>query len=394
MPDPDRDTKFWTLFLKIHIISNVAFHTISVWLTVYLSFFRYFYLRSLIPSINPSKLGVLLKMSRIGQSIQACTLKYNRTLVSISLIYVLGIIFSLPVYFYSSLKENYFIYNETDNSTSHVFSNGSQIMEKYYSLEPSELNLITHDFIFNLMLYSQIIFEKLIPCLIILFFTLLISKKLLLIKLHKNRLFPRNNIRIKKNSLTMLFQRVLRHKKSNPEMNEEVFDFDSYKPRDSKRRQLIQTANNQSRNSILLMENLDQIIIRKDSNLLDEKIIDHEVLKKKIFNKLKLGKNIHNRTTIMLVIVCFLFLIVELPITLLSLLAMSLDENIYIDIYIPLVEFMDLSVLIYSSINLVLYCSMSSVFRKELVRIFSDVLYRLILVYNLIIRLFQNYDFY
>ena len=118
------------------------------------------------------------------------------------------------------------------------------------------------------------------------------------------------------------------------------------------------------------------------------------VLKKKIFNKLKLGKNIHNRTTIMLVMVCFLFLIVELPITLLSLLAMSLDENIYIDIYIPLVEFMDLSVLIYSSINLVLYCSMSSVFRKELVRIFSGVLYRLILVYNLVVRLFQNYDFY
>ena len=143
------------------------------------------------------------------------------------------------------------------------------------------------------------------------------------------------------------------------------------------------------------MENLDQIIIRKDSNLLDDaKTIDHEVLKKRISNKLRFGKNVHNRTTIMLVIVCFLFLVVELPITLLSLLAMSLDENIYIDIYIPLVEFMDLSRLIYSSINLVIYCSMSSVFRKELVRIFSGVLYRLILIYNLIIRLFQNYDFY
>jgi hypothetical protein len=190
---------------------------------------------------------------------------------------------------------------------------------------------------------------------------------------------------------------VLRNKKSNPETNEEVFEFDSSnKPRrDSKRRQLIPTANNQSRNSVLLMENLDQIIIRKDSNLLDDaKTIDHEVLKKRISNKLRFGKNVHNRTTIMLVIVCFLFLVVELPITLLSLLAMSLDENIYIDIYIPLVEFMDLSRLIYSSINLVIYCSMSSVFRKELVRIFSGVLYRLILIYNLIIRLFQNYDFY
>ena len=379
----------------MHIISNVAFHTISVWLTVYLSFFRYFYLRSLIPSINPSRLGALLKMSRLGQSLQSCTLKYNRTLVSIALIYVVGLIFSLPVYFYSSLKENLLIYNETNNAT---FSNASQmITDKFYSLEPSELNLVTHDLIFNLMLYSQIIFGKLIPCLIILFFTLLISKKLLLIKLHKSRLFPRNNARTKKNSLAMLFQRVLRNKKSNPETNEEVFEFDSSnKPRrDSKRRQLIPTANNQSRNSVLLMENLDQIIIRKDSNLLDDaKTIDHEVLKKRISNKLRFGKNVHNRTTIMLVIVCFLFLVVELPITLLSLLAMSLDENIYIDIYIPLVEFMDLSVLIYSSMSIVIYCSMSSVFRKELVRIFSGVLYRLILIYNLIIRLFQNYDFY
>jgi hypothetical protein len=84
--------------------------------------------------------------------------------------------------------------------------------------------------------------------------------------------------------------------------------------------------------------------------------------------RLKSSKD-NSRTTFMLIVVCFLFLLVEFPVMVLSILSIGMDEIFYNDIYIPLVEFIDLSVLIYTSINLMLYVSMSSAFRKTLYRL-------------------------
>ena len=169
IPDPERDTKAWTIFLKTHIMSSVTFHTISVWLTVYLSCFRFFYLSSLMPhfgSPKPTK-QKWLKISFIKSMTEYIFLKQNRMVMSIVSAFVFGFLFCLPVFFYSSIKENV------------VDSNNQSEPIKYYYLEQSDMNFITNDFIFKFMLYGQVIFTKLIPCSLIFLFTSLIIYKLL-----------------------------------------------------------------------------------------------------------------------------------------------------------------------------------------------------------------------
>ena len=72
----------------------------------------------------------------------------------------------------------------------------------------------------------------------------------------------------------------------------------------------------------------------------------------------------------MLVAVLLLFLLAEFPSGILTLLSGILDENFFHNVYAPLGEIIDMIALINSSINFVLYCSMSSVFRETFLLLF------------------------
>ena len=57
---PERDNIFSAHFTKIHVLISVTTHSIAIWLTVYLSCFRYIYLASsssAICGVNPSHLN-------------------------------------------------------------------------------------------------------------------------------------------------------------------------------------------------------------------------------------------------------------------------------------------------------------------------------------------------
>ena len=73
------------------------------------------------------------------------------------------------------------------------------------------------------------------------------------------------------------------------------------------------------------------------------------------------------RTTLMLVIVCVLFLITEFPQSILMFLSILID-NFYREVYMPLGDLMDLLALTNNSINFVLYCTMSRQFRTTFVQ--------------------------
>ena len=51
-PYPKRDTLFWTLYSLINTFISVTFHCISIWLTVYLAFYRYIKLAKTIFNIS------------------------------------------------------------------------------------------------------------------------------------------------------------------------------------------------------------------------------------------------------------------------------------------------------------------------------------------------------
>ena len=76
----------------------------------------------------------------------------------------------------------------------------------------------------------------------------------------------------------------------------------------------------------------------------------------------------HNRTTAMLVAVVLCFVVTELPQGILAFLS-GVDTNIFYNVYVPLGDVFDITVLVNSSVNFILYCIMSRQFRKT----FSDV---------------------
>jgi hypothetical protein len=77
----------------------------------------------------------------------------------------------------------------------------------------------------------------------------------------------------------------------------------------------------------------------------------------------QLKESDHNRISIMLLIICLLVLIAELPQALLIFISI-LNNDFYLDVYKPLGDLMDMCVLISYSINFILYCSMSQKFRS------------------------------
>ncbi len=81
-------------------------------------------------------------------------------------------------------------------------------------------------------------------------------------------------------------------------------------------------------------------------------------------NRLIRKKNNENyRTSLMLVVVCLLFLIAELPQFVMIIMSV-IDKNFYENVYSLIGELLDIIVLISGSINFILYCIMSKSFRE------------------------------
>ena len=78
----------------------------------------------------------------------------------------------------------------------------------------------------------------------------------------------------------------------------------------------------------------------------------------------------NDRTNRMLIAVLLLFLITEFPSGILVLLSGIIGDSFFTNVYSPLGELMDILALVNSSINFILYCSMSSIFRTTFINIF------------------------
>jgi hypothetical protein len=79
----------------------------------------------------------------------------------------------------------------------------------------------------------------------------------------------------------------------------------------------------------------------------------------------------NKQTTIMLVLVCVLFFVTEFPQGVLAFLSFTLESrNFHEEVYMKLGDTMDMLSLLSSSMNFVLYCLMSKLFRKTFANIF------------------------
>lgn len=252
--DTYEPTFFWNLYALIYTNLTVTMHSISIWLTVLLAFFRYLYICH----------------NTIGKRV--CKMK--NTILSIIFVIILSTLLCFPSYLVSKINKVTHYSNNTLNGTI-----------TYYELAQSNLDRSTNSLIFRITFISQAIGIKLIPCFLIIILSALLIRSIHLAKQTNKR--------------------------------------------------------------------LQQLGRKNESEKSKE----------------------HTRTNIMLVLVCALFFITEFPQGILALLSIIFEKyDFHANVYAKFGDTMDILALFNNSVNFILYCSMSRVFRKT----FKDLFIRMI----------------
>ena len=337
-PSFERDTKSWVLFMKIHLLSSTTFHSISVWLTVYLAYFRYFKLRGLY--MKEALKSFQRQSSRLFDSIildiKIKLFRYKQILSCILLIFIFNILICLPEYLFLTVKEE------------------SYEDQVFYFLDESDLNFKTKGLIFKMVFYSQSIFGKFIPCIFLIIFTGLLIHKLVMKKRGLKKLFEfstLNGFDVKHLKIQSPIGNYSMNKANN-----------SFSLEGSLRlSRLASVFNKGYSNEFERVETAsittETTSFSKYSTFSTNKLT---LLKKRNFKKL----NRNNRASTILMAICIIFLIAELPLSNLTFLSITMGDAFYEEVYMPLGDIMEMIVLISSSVNFILYCSMSKAFRK------------------------------
>jgi hypothetical protein len=168
--DPERDTKYWTLYSLFSSLTCITFHSMSIWLTVYLSIYRCLTIKKSIT--NKYRPNFILNFI------------LTRTKTTIWLIFLFCFTFCVPTYMYPVLKEHIYEY---DNTNRH--NNNNTVIRLIYYIDQSDLNRDKNDLIFKLSFYLQAFFGKIIPSGLLGLFISFLLYFLILIKRKKDILF-------------------------------------------------------------------------------------------------------------------------------------------------------------------------------------------------------------
>ncbi len=167
---PSRDTYFWTCYSLVNIFISVTFHSLSIWLTVYLALYRYFYIKESVSRITNKGSNMETKNSK------SIELFLNKPVLVIFLMIIFCLLFCMPTYFFPTIKFN------------HVNSTNSSKESIIYYVDQSYLNIITNGFVFKASFYGQAVFAKILPCILLVTFIYLLIHSLLIVKQNKKDL--------------------------------------------------------------------------------------------------------------------------------------------------------------------------------------------------------------
>ena len=247
---PERNTLGAIRFMLFYACFSVVVHTVSIWLTVTLTVFRYIFIK------HPRRGTVM------------CTLQ--RAKIAVFLNYVVTLIVCIPNFVTITVQGSPMV-SQQDNSTYYLW------FVQY------KLDNAVDNFVYKFNFWIQAILVKLVPCV----------------------------------GLTILSVLLVR----------------TMKKADRRRRNL-------------KMKSTTKSVERESSR--DRKT---------------------NRTTRMLLVVVFLFLLTEFPQGILNLLSGILSHFVE-EVYWPLGDLVDILALINNCVNFILYCSMSKQFRDTFIDIF------------------------
>jgi hypothetical protein len=167
---PSRDTYFWTCYSLVNIFISVTFHSLSIWLTVYLALYRYFYIKESVSRITNKGSNMETKNSK------SIELFLNKPVLVIFLMIIFCLLFCMPTYFFPTIKFN------------HVNSTNSSKESIIYYVDQSYLNNITNNLVFKASFYGQAVFAKILPCILLVTFIYLLIHSLLIVKQNQKNL--------------------------------------------------------------------------------------------------------------------------------------------------------------------------------------------------------------
>ena len=406
---PPHNTYKWVLFLFLQVNFSVTFHTVSIWLAVTLSAFRYFYLTNSIYSSNTSCFERIKKKknSRCESTSRACKdnslwkLKgtWSKTKLAVYVVYICSVLVLVPNYITLKIQKT--------NASSYISS--EPIYELVpYSKDCSDSFRQTHNFttdlnqsttqaptcessldwmevMDHLNYWVQAMLVKLIPCLLMIIYGVLLvktlrhshkkSKKLLCKKLKTSmhsRLFIAGHGVATRHSNEGSVEGKLKNtlpqddnqtpnqiQQLTPDLPKQDGHQNSISP--------ISKARQHSRN-LFFFTNLKK---KRLAKLMDSKnsLKTNSQNGDRMQSRMRQKQREHTRTTTMLVVIVVLFLLTELPQGVISLMV-AYDSSFFPLLYVPLGDLFDILALVNNGINFALYCCMSKRFRGTFLSLF------------------------
>jgi hypothetical protein len=230
----ERDTLFWTHFTNVHVMTSVTFHSISIWLTVYLACFRYIYiasspasLRSLSSSNTAASTTARAKQlqqhqaakrsSSTANNAATAAAQFNKknsvvyffrrflircrtykfTLFGVLSVCVFCVVFCFPAYICMSVQA--IAHNVTvvvsHGETTDILggggggsANASVVVRYSYAVKSSEIDQWSNGLVFKILFYTQAIFGKFLPCILLVTFSSLLVHSLVIINRNNKKL--------------------------------------------------------------------------------------------------------------------------------------------------------------------------------------------------------------
>ncbi|XP_015793655.1 uncharacterized protein LOC107370176 isoform X2 [Tetranychus urticae] len=343
----------WTVFTFFHAHFSVVFHSISTWLTILLAVWR------------------LLSVSYPTRSRTWFTMR--SAIISIISIYLIVPIFCIPMYL------------------SFTISPVEDTIGIYYRIDWSELSLKNDKFLKNLNFWVFSVGTKLVPCILLTYFSLAIIKILIEADKRKARLRSSYNNNSKPDLLTPTATGTgttindntndSRRWSCSPAcdpastINEATnkIELCQSKKMNNKSKRGSASTGSQLDNNNLTNSSQQQHLLHPDyphNNPSPQHQHHHH---SHHHNHHHESSQAHDRTTRLLLAVLLIFLLTELPGGILIVLSVFLGENFFQTVYSPLGDLLDILALINSAINFILYCTMSRQFRITFRKIFCQI---------------------
>jgi hypothetical protein len=158
------------IYSNISLLICITLHSVSVWLTVYLSTYRYFYMNESVASIrSKNNSPCQYKQSKLVKFI---LMNSTQTII---IICFFSILFCLPTFFYSVAKNDAVLARNFS-----LFEPNSSIQTE--NADKKNILLLKINF------YLQALLGKILPCICLTVFTMLIIKQLAAIRNNKANL--------------------------------------------------------------------------------------------------------------------------------------------------------------------------------------------------------------